>query len=458
MPYDWKNTEPENPNVLRFPLFIAFLSGGLALLGPFPRFALLCLVVLTTFKNYRLTLAILLGLLLIFPAMILDELPRARGNELVGTVLSAGKRYLIVGDTRILVNGQWQNSDKKVRVLGKNQAHPGDIVHVVVREWRTEGAYPKTSSVAERIASFYLPRRFSSILKRKSYTLRNEVASILDEYLTDVSYIARGIVLGEKDEQMESFKKIGVAHFFAVSGFHVYLLAGLLLIPLRLLMISRKWRIFIPVVFLWIYLWIIDFPASAVRAVGMITLYGIFKSLDYPVEPLNILGAVGLANLVFNPEQILSVSFLLSYTATFGILTVGRNLSKRIKQSRWNFILQGIVFTFAAQTAILPISAMFFGSVHPYAFLATMLLAWLVPFIMVGGIFLLIFHFVGITWLAKAIAGGTELLGLTIYKTVNLFDRMPLNTIPVQSYAVLYLLLIVSLSASIFFWHEGQIP
>jgi len=458
MPNDWKNTEPENPNVLRFPLFIAFLSGGLALLGPFPRFALLCLVVLTAFQNHRLTLAVLLGLLLIFPAVILDELTRSGGNELVGTVLSAGEKYLIVGDIRVLANGQWQSLNKKVRVLGKNQAHPGDIVHIAVREWRTEGAYPKTSLVAERIASVYLPRRLSSILKRKSYFLRNEVASILDEYLTDVSYIAKGIVLGEKDEQMESFKKIGVAHFFAVSGFHVYLLAGLLLIPLRFLMISRKWRILIPVVFLWIYLWIIDFPASAVRAVGMITLYSVFKSLDYPVEPLNILGAVGLVNLIFNPEQILSASFLLSYTATFGILTVGRSLSKRIKRGRWSFILQGIVFTFAAQMAILPISAMFFRSVHPYAFLATIVLAWIVPFIMVGGIFLLIFHFVGITWLSKVIAGGTQLFGLTIHKTVNFLDQMPLNTVPVQSYAALYLLLIVSLSASIFFWHEGQIP
>ncbi|HCZ05823.1 MAG: competence protein ComEC [Thermotogota bacterium] len=456
---DWKSTELDNQYQPNFPLLVAFLSGGLAVLGPAPRFFLTILIVLTALKNHRLTLGILVGLIAVLPGVLMDVFSSGiEGEEVVGVVVNAGRNHVILGDVRILSKNQWRSFPRKVKILGENTSHPGDVVHAIVKEWRSENSYPKTTIMAERIGSAYLPRGFYPLIKRKSYELRSWISRLLDGYLGRVSYISKGLLLGEKSEESEIFRSAGISHFFAVSGFHVYILAGLLVLPLRLFMIPRNWRLFLPVVVLWLYLWCVDFPASAARAVGMITLYSLFKCIDYSVQPLNILGAIGLVNLAIEPEQAFSASFVLSYFATFGILTIGINVYSRMKASRLKFLAEGFAFTFGAQIMVLPVSTFFFNKLYPYAFLATLGLVWILPFIMLGTIFLLVFHVLGVEWLAKIIANGTSLIGTAVHKTAGFLAELPLGTVQIESRMAVYLLLIISVSALIFFWQEGHRP
>ena len=105
----------------------------------------------------------------------------------------------------------------------------------------------------------------------------------------------------------------------SVSGLHVGLLGGLLLLVLRLLRVRRTLRPPVLAVFLVGYCALTGFSAASVRAAVMLMLTQLAHLALRKPDPLTTLAAAMLAVLALDPLQAWSAGFVLSFSAMLGI-------------------------------------------------------------------------------------------------------------------------------------------
>lgn len=144
------------------------------------------------------------------------------------------------------------------------------------------------------------------------------------EQLGQESGLAMAMLLGQKDglpdDEMASFRRSGVAHIVAVSGLHVGILSSALLWLLEKLRLRRGWREAVVLLFLGCYCVLTGFSPSTMRAAAMLTLVLVGRALGLRADPVLTLSAAAIVVLLFNPLQLFSASFLLSFSAVGGIL------------------------------------------------------------------------------------------------------------------------------------------
>jgi hypothetical protein len=75
------------------------------------------------------------------------------------------------------------------------------------------------------------------------------------------------LLLGEREAQIdgsyEAFRRVGLAHVLAISGFHLSVLAGLVLLVLRLGGSTHRWHGVVVIAVVLIYLWLVEAHAGA---------------------------------------------------------------------------------------------------------------------------------------------------------------------------------------------------
>ena len=196
---------------------------------------------------------------------------------------------------------------------------------------------------------------------------------------------------------VEAFRSSGLAHLLAISGLHVGLvglfwygvLKALLRRSARLLLRFSAEKIALlgclPIVLA--YVFFVDSPVTAVRAVTMFALFAGSLLLDRSRSAWNALAVAGLLIILWDPAALFSVSFLLSFAAVAGLvaaasawkpLTTGEAARKagrgpsfwRLAKARaWRLITA----TLAATIVTAPLSAFFFNRVAPLGILANLL-------------------------------------------------------------------------------------
>lgn len=177
------------------------------------------------------------------------------------------------------------------------------------------------------------------------------------------------LTLGYKhdlDSQTKNyFKKAGVMHVLALSGFHVgaiTLLLGLILgwtggsVPGSII------RILISIVVLWGFAIVTGLSASVTRATAMLSFLMIGKYLGRKVNTYNILFITAFCMLVMSPGLITDASFQLSFLAVTGILLFHPLLTRtvKIKNRIMDKIWQMFTISCAAQLAVFPVTIFYF--------------------------------------------------------------------------------------------------
>ncbi len=121
-------------------------------------------------------------------------------------------------------------------------------------------------------------------------------------------------------EEVGAFRKLGIAHVLSVSGMHVAIVGGFLLLLLEKLRLPKTWRLLLVGGFLWGYCALTGFSAASVRAAVMLVMALMARALGRRPDPLVTLATAMAAVLLLNPLQLFSVGFVLSFTAMAGIL------------------------------------------------------------------------------------------------------------------------------------------
>lgn len=226
-------------------------------------------------------------------------------------------------------------------------------------------------------------------LLNTSYKTKEYIEKFFDESLQSVeSNLLKSIMFGNQgyldQDSLLLFSISGTAHIIAVSGLHVGVLVLILHGVLRKLNMAKKKILLITMMTLFLYGYIVDFPVSIVRANCMYYLYigGYFFERRY--DAINSLMMMAFTLLLYNPFNLFSISFQLSFTATLSILMfypILKDYFKVLPKS-----LQSLVgVTLSAQLGTIPVMIYHFQQISIIAPLANIFIVpTLVPLLSMG--------------------------------------------------------------------------
>jgi competence protein ComEC len=216
------------------------------------------------------------------------------------------------------------------------------------------------------------------------YRTREKVLNIIRENIPGKKQagLAEALLIGYKDELdgdlLQSYTDTGVVHIIAVSGLHLGLIYGVLLVlckPLR----RQKAKWLSPVVIitgLWLFAFLAGGTASVLRSAIMFSCLAIGEQLRGKVSVYNSLAASAFLLLCYDPAWWRDAGFLLSYTAVLSILLFTRPIQHLIFiQNRLLYMIwKAVAVTIAAQLLTTPIILYYFHQ-FPNLFLLTNLVA-----------------------------------------------------------------------------------
>lgn len=138
-----------------------------------------------------------------------------------------------------------------------------------------------------------------------------------------------GETSGVERRWTQDFRVTGTYHALVISGQHVSVLAFTLLLILRLLQVRKVPALCVATVVSWLYAFISGLSSPVVRAAGGFTLFLIASYCFRRLRILNALAVVGIAYLVFDPEQLFDPSFQLSFLSAAAIAAFAIPLMER---------------------------------------------------------------------------------------------------------------------------------
>ncbi len=260
--------------------------------------------------------------LVLVSGCVVDPTVFSEGREQFTVELAPGARARVTqtlreGDEpRVLSYGQQVEFDAHVRPP-HNYNNPGsfDYASYLARQqiyW--------TASVGPGILVRILPGRCGSRFTRAIFALRTAALERLEKLYAGNAWalgMTQAFLIGESSRLervwTENFRRPGTYHALVISGLHVMVLAGVLLFLLRICLLPELPALAIAAAGAWIYALVSGWQAPVVRAAGGFTLYLLGRYFYRRGRILNLLAAVAVVFLVFDPAAMYDASFQLSF-------------------------------------------------------------------------------------------------------------------------------------------------
>src|SRR3989442_9235132 len=165
----------------------------------------------------------------------------------------------------------------------------------------------------------------------------------------------------------ERYVRSGLAHLLSISGLHVgFIAAWLALVVGKLRLGARAW-FGATAVLLFGYLWLLGFPAPAVRAGAMLVLAEVARLRERVVAPRGVVSLAALGVLIQDAWALHAVGAWLSVAGVGAGVWAGRAFARAPRGVRLP------APTLAATLVTAPISAFAFGTVAPIGVLANLI-------------------------------------------------------------------------------------
>lgn len=292
------------------------------------------------------------------------------------------------------------------------------------------------------------------------FNCRKWVVSALQKFIRGEKEqgLAEALLIGYKDDLdknlVQSYTNTGVVHIIAISGMHLALIYGLLLLltkPLR-----RKHLQLLRVVLilsgLWLFTLLAGAQASVVRSAVMFTCIAIGEALSKKTSIYNTLALSAFILLAFDPFWLWDVGFQLSYAAVISIVTFYRPIYNwfYFPNKILDFIWKTMAISIAAQILTTPISLYHFHQ-FPVLFLLTNIVAVpLSSLILFGEIFLCTISF--LPFIAIYVGKIVQLLIYWMNSYIEMIERVSFSLWNGFSISILQAILLSIAAVAICFW------
>lgn len=219
-----------------------------------------------------------------------------------------------------------------------------------------------------------------NIRSRIYYNLPNENGAVAIAMLL-------GDTSGISDKTENAFAVSGVSHLFAVSGLHLSIWAMGLYYILSHLKIRRNLSSLTVIIFTVFFMALTGFTESVSRA-GFMLIIMLFGNLfSRQSDPVNSLGAATAVLMAINPFSSASVSLLLSFSSTLGILLLFKPIERfylryadRIKpkvlRRAVKAVLSVVAISICAMAASFPVNTAVFGGISLVSPLTNLLVSF----------------------------------------------------------------------------------
>lgn len=270
-----------------------------------------------------------------------------------------------------------------------------------------------------------------TVLALKQKLVKASVTSLPTSQARIMSGIIFGIQGPIDRETRRSFSETGLVHILSVSGLHVGLVLGAIIILLFVLGVSPRLTAPLATPVLISYALMTGFNPAVMRAtiMALLLLWGhhLGRDRDWPTT----MAAAALVLLLWKPLQIYHPGFQLSFAATWGILYLGpalctalRNFLKGFSPAVTTTVSSMLAVPLAAQLATVPLVAWYYNFISPVSVPANLLAVPLVGLIMILGILAAVLGLVWPPLAGLANAGTSVLLDLFLW-LVNFFQGLP---------------------------------
>ena len=204
---------------------------------------------------------------------------------------------------------------------------------------------------------------------------------------------AAGLLLGSRKgmptELADAFRRVGLTHIVAISGYNISLVIAAMFLCFSFL--PLKTRVIVSTVAILLFVVLVGGSAAVVRAgiMGSLTLWGLFTGRRSQVFFALLWSA--LLMVLWNPYILVyDVGFQLSFASTFGLLVFVPLLDERVPKFG-GALREGLLLTVAAQIATFPFMAFHFGRVSLISPVANVLAVPFLPFAMLFSALALVF-------------------------------------------------------------------
>ena len=305
-----------------------------------------------------------------------------------------------------ILRGTIGNKSTKISLYGADMdADLGDTLHFSGTLTRfkdnanfAEEAYNYTKGILLKVkptSAIVVEKSVGTPLISNIYSFKEHISARIGRYMqSDEGALIRAVTFGDRSllspELRDSMRRSGIAHFSAVSGLHLTILAHALmsLIALTPLVRFRKFRFSALSIIVMLFMAVCGFPWSAVRSGIMILVFYAGELFMRRADTLNSLGLATLIILIFSPNAAADPGLLLSISGTLGIGVVGPAVNALIKRNSLLGLREVFVSNLCASICTLPLSAIYFGGVSLISPLTNLILE---PFFPVCLLFSLIF-------------------------------------------------------------------
>ncbi len=201
---------------------------------------------------------------------------------------------------------------------------------------------------------------------------------------------------GMPEHLTDAFKRTGLTHIVAISGFNITIIIAI--IAGALFFLPLKWRFLPTVLCIVLFTLFVGASASVVRA-SIMGILGLFALQTGRLKNLRLIILwTACAMLLWNPKQLwYDAGFQLSFLAVIGLSETAPFLEKWLKKVPSTLgIRDALTVTIAAQVFAMPWVVYQFGTLSLISPLANILVAPLIPFAMLFGFLGTIVSFVSI--------------------------------------------------------------
>lgn len=258
--------------------------------------------------------------------------------------------------------------------------------------------------------------------------IRGMLKGKIDDNTTFARGLTKAILFGDKsgltDEVYVYLQRCGLLHATATSGLHLTIVTGFVFALLSFSGVSKKKSSLFSIVFIILFMIVIGFKFSLMRAGIMMIIYFSANLFDRENDAFNAIG-LSIAFLVLqNPYTVTSVSFLLSVSATIGMIIVFNPLYQKIenmKKGRFDYIKRGVISFLAssfqslvATVFTLPVTYIFFGYFSIAGIFANAVLSIFITAILMFGLLICLLFYIPL--LPEILGGALDMICLGMIK------------------------------------------